>query len=99
MILVDNSYLKAKKFAKKYYFEDVNKHPYKWRGYDVYDAVCVKNKELNQHMVAGCDELILVNDNEVRWTDGDESLIYYYDLYRLEHPDEEDDEEYDDDDE
>lgn len=92
---MDSSYIKAKKFAEKYNFEDVNKHPYKWKGYDVYSAMCVKDKELNDRMVAGCDELILVNDNEVRWTDDDECLIYYNDLYRLEHPDEE----YDDDDE
>lgn len=94
MILVDNSYLKAKKFAEKYHFEDVEKLPYKWKGYDVYSAMCVKDKELNNRMVAGCADLILVNDNEVRWTDGDEEDEYSYYWYCLEHPDEE---EYDDD--
>lgn len=89
---MDSSYIRAKAFAEKYHFEDVQKIPYKWKGYDVYSAMCVKDKELNSLMVAGCDDMILVNDNEVRWTDGDEADEYDYYCYRLEHPDEEDDE-------
>lgn len=86
---MNNHYIIAKKFAEEYFFEDVEKLPYEWKGYDVYYAMCVKDKELNKRMVAGCADFILVNDNEVRWTDGDEADEYDYYCYILEHPEEE----------
>ena len=68
MILMKKDFDIAMEFAQNEGFERITMCGH-WKGYTVFAAVFC---ETQPNLVAGCDELILVQNGDARWTDDDE---------------------------